>query len=179
MDHLWSPWRLEYVVGAKPKTGCVFCTAARPLDHQSPTRDQQSAADPLVLFQGSTCYVILNLYPYNNGHLMVVPYKHVDTLTGLDTTELHELADLTQRSEAALREAYRLEGINMGVNLGKVAGAGVVEHIHVHLVPRWLGDTNFMPVIGQTRVLPEELGATAARLRPIFERLAVNRRAAP
>jgi ATP adenylyltransferase len=128
----------------------------------------------LVLFQGTHCYVVLNLYPYNNGHLMVVPYKHVDTLTGLDAAELHELADLTQRSEAALREAYRLEGINMGVNLGKVAGAGVVEHIHLHLVPRWLGDTNFMPVIGQTRVLPEELGATAAKLRPIFQKLAVG-----
>ncbi len=187
MDHLWSPWRLEYIVGAKPKTGCVFCTAARPPitnsgDPQSnppsnPQSNLQSAiadlqCDPLVLFQGSHCYVILNLYPYNNGHLMVVPYKHVDTLTGLDPEELHELADLTQRSERALRQAYNLEGINMGVNLGKVAGAGIVEHIHVHLVPRWLGDTNFMPVIGQTRVLPEELGATAARLRPIFEQLA-------
>lgn len=163
MDHLWSPWRLEYVVGAKPKTGCVFCTAARP-----PAESHQP--DPLVLHQGRHCYVILNLYPYNNGHLMVVPYKHTDTLTGLDADELHEVADLTRLSEAVLREGYRLEGINMGVNLGRVAGAGIVEHIHVHLVPRWLGDTNFMPVIGQTRVLPEELGATAERLRPIFER---------
>src|SRR5215213_8035412 len=179
MDHLWSPWRLEYVVGAKPKTGCVFCKAARPpiANSPDPKSNQQSAitdlqCDPLVLFQGSHAYVILNLYPYNNGHLMVVPYKHTDTLTGLTPEELHEVADLMQRSEAALREGYRLEGINMGVNLGKVAGAGIVEHIHVHLVPRWLGDTNFMPVIGQTRVLPEELSATAARLRPIFERLA-------
>jgi ATP adenylyltransferase len=169
MDHLWSPWRLEYVVGAKPKTGCVFCHAARPVS--LPPDPRPLTPDPLVLFQGTHCYVILNLYPYNNGHLMVVPYKHVDTLTGLDAAELHELADLTQRSEAVLREAYRLEGINMGVNLGKVAGAGIVEHIHIHVVPRWLGDTNFMPVIGQTRVLPEELGATANRLRPIFERL--------
>jgi ATP adenylyltransferase len=172
MDHLWSPWRLEYVVGAKPKTGCVFCHAARPV--ADPPDPSPLPPDPLVLYQGTHCYVVLNLYPYNNGHLMVVPYKHVDTLTGLDAAELHELADLTQRSEAALREAYRLEGINMGVNLGKVAGAGVVEHIHLHLVPRWLGDTNFMPVIGQTRVLPEELGATAAKLRPIFQKLAVG-----
>lgn len=165
MDHLWSPWRLEYVVGAKPKTGCVFCAAARP-------PAEAHAPDPLVLHQGRHCYVILNLYPYNNGHLMVVPYRHTDTLTGLDAAALHELAELTQLSEAALRQAYTLEGINMGVNLGRVAGAGIVEHIHLHLVPRWLGDTNFMPVIGQTRVLPEELGATAARLRPVFERLA-------
>jgi ATP adenylyltransferase len=178
MDHLWSPWRLEYVVGAKPKTGCVFCSAARPPVSSStiPQSDQQSAVsdlqcDPLVLHRGLHSYVILNLYPYNNGHLMVVPYKHTDTLTGLDADELHELADLTRLSEAVLREGYRLEGINMGVNLGKVAGAGIVEHIHVHLVPRWLGDTNFMPVIGQTRVLPEELGATASKLRPIFQRL--------
>ena len=170
MDHLWSPWRLEYVVGAKPKTGCVFCAAARlPSDPGSPIPDP--APDPLVLHRGSHCYVILNLYPYNNGHLMVVPYTHTDTLTGLGADELHEVADFIRLSEAVLRDGYRLEGINMGVNLGKVAGAGIVEHIHVHLVPRWLGDTNFMPVIGQTRVLPEELGATAARLRPIFERL--------
>jgi ATP adenylyltransferase len=169
MDHLWSPWRLEYVVGAKPKTGCVFCTAARPLA-------ESHEPDPLVLHQGRHAYVVLNLYPYNNGHLMVVPYKHTDTLTGLNADELHELAELTQLSEAALREGYRLEGINMGVNLGKVAGAGIVEHIHVHLVPRWLGDTNFMPVIGQTRVLPEELGATAARLRPIFQTLVAGSR---
>lgn len=160
MDHLWSPWRLQYVLSNKVETGCPFCEA--------PTLPEQQS---LIVFSGRTCYVILNLYPYNNGHLMVVPYKHTDTLTGLDADELHELADLTRLSEAALREGYRLEGINMGVNLGKVAGAGIVEHIHVHLVPRWLGDTNFMPVIGQTRVLPEELGATAAKLRPIFQKL--------
>jgi ATP adenylyltransferase len=159
MDHLWSPWRLSYVVGEKPETGCVFCRAV----HSDP--------DSLVLFKGTHAYVILNLYPYNNGHLMVVPYKHVDTLTGLEPAQLHELADLTQRSEIALREAYRLEGMNIGLNLGRVAGAGIVEHIHVHLVPRWLGDTNFMPVIGQTRVLPEDLASTAHRLRPIFQRL--------
>jgi ATP adenylyltransferase len=175
MDHLWSPWRLSYVLGEKPgekpgekapgvkiDSGCVFCNAVQP------------DPDPLVLFQGAHAYVILNLYPYNNGHLMVVPYKHVDTLTGLDQAALHELADLTQRSEIALREAYHLEGMNIGVNLGRVAGAGIVEHLHVHLVPRWLGDTNFMPIIGQTRVLPEDLASTAKRLRPIFQRLSAG-----
>lgn len=162
MDHLWSPWRLSYVVGEKP-AGCVFCRAPQP-DPGSPD------PDPLVLLQGTHCYVILNRYPYNNGHLMVVPYAHVDSLTGLGDAALHELAELTRRSEAALREAYRLEGINMGVNLGQVAGAGIVEHLHLHVVPRWLGDTNFMPVVGQTRVLPESLDATAVRLKPIFQR---------
>jgi ATP adenylyltransferase len=124
-----------------------------------------------MVFEGRTAYVILNKFPYNNGHLMVVPNRHVDSLTGLEPAELHELADLTRLSEAALREAYRLEGINIGINLGRPAGAGILEHIHVHLVPRWTGDSNFMTVIGATRVLPETLDATAQRLRPIFERL--------
>jgi ATP adenylyltransferase len=157
VDHLWSPWRLKYVTDAKPE-GCVFCKTARE-------------ADPLVVFHGELAYVILNLYPYNNGHLMVVPYRHQSTLAGLTREEMNEVGLLTQRCESALREAYRLEGINVGVNLGAPAGAGIIEHVHVHLVPRWNGDTNFMTVVGETRVLPEEIHATAARLRPIFERL--------
>jgi ATP adenylyltransferase len=126
----------------------------------------------LIVFQGRTAYVILNLYPYNNGHLLVVPYRHEPTLAGLTGQEMQEIGLLVQRGETVLREAYRLEGINVGVNLGRVAGAGIVEHVHVHMVPRWHGDTNFMTVVGQTRVLPEELASTAARLRPIFERVA-------
>ena len=163
MDHLWSPWRLEYVKASKPDTECVFCLALGP-----------GSADPLVLFQGRTAYVVLNRYPYNNGHLMVVPCRHVATLTGLTPEELLEVAVLTQRSEAALREAYEPGGINVGLNLGKPAGGGIHYHLHVHLVPRWIGDANFMTVVGETRVLAEELGATAERLRPIFERLATN-----
>jgi ATP adenylyltransferase len=124
-----------------------------------------------VLVTGTHCYVILNKFPYNNGHVMVVPKRHTDSMTGLETPELHELIELVRLSEAALRQAYPLEGMNMGVNLGRPGGAGIVEHIHVHLVPRWNGDTNFMTIVGQTRVLPEELGTTAARLRPIFEEL--------
>ena len=162
MDHLWSPWRLEYIIGTK-STGCVFCQpAAAPASHC------------LVLFQGALAYVILNLYPYNNGHLMVVPYRHESSLARLTGDEMNEVGLLTQWSEAALREAYRLDGINVGVNLGAAAGAGIEEHVHVHLVPRWKGDTNFMTVVGETRVLPEELQATAARLRPIFARLATD-----
>jgi ATP adenylyltransferase len=162
MQRLWSPWRLEYVTGdSKPATGCVFCEAPRP-----------PHPDSLIVFQGTTGYVILNKFPYNNGHLMVVPHRHVDSLAGLAPAELHELAALAQLSEAALREAYQPQGINMGINLGRPAGAGIVDHLHLHAVPRWTGDANFMTVIGETRVLPESLDATARRLRPIFERIA-------
>jgi ATP adenylyltransferase len=162
VDHLWSPWRLKYVTDAKP-SGCVFCLGARA-----------DAADPLVVFQGTLAYVVLNLYPYNNGHLMVVPHRHESTLARLTRDEMNEVGLLVQWCESALREAYQLEGINVGVNLGAAAGAGIIEHVHVHLVPRWNGDTNFMTVIGETRVLPEELRSTAARLRPIFDRLALT-----
>ena len=124
------------------------------------------------MFEGRTCYVILNLYPYNNGHLMVVPFRHVASLGALTPEELQEMAMLVQRTEAALLEAYQPQGINVGINLGKPAGAGILEHIHVHAVPRWAGDTNFMTVVGEMRVLPESLGDSAARLRPIFEKLA-------
>jgi ATP adenylyltransferase len=165
VDHLWSPWRLYYVTSDKPATGCVFC---QPRTDSDPGAER----DPLIVFEGSLAYVILNRYPYNNGHLMVVPYRHLATLVDLSTDELQEVALLTQRSEAALREAYKLQGINVGINLGTSAGAGIQGHLHVHLVPRWFGDTNFMTVVGETRVLPEDLAASASRLAPIFERLA-------
>ena len=139
----------------------MFCHASDP-----------SHPDSLLIFRGDLAYVVLNLYPYNNGHLMVVPYRHESTLAGLTREEMNEVGALTQLSERALREAYRLEGINVGVNLGAPAGAGIEEHVHLHLVPRWNGDTNFMTIVGQTRVLPEDIASTAARLRPIFERLA-------
>jgi len=149
----------------------VFCHAPNP---SNPDLSAVASAkvDPLVVHQGQLAYVILNLYPYNNGHLMVVPYRHESSLAGLTPEEMNEVGLLTQRCEVVLREAYKLEGINVGVNLGSAAGAGIEEHVHLHLVPRWNGDTNFMTVVGQTRVLPEDLRATAARLKPIFERLA-------
>ena len=127
-------------------------------------------ADPLVVHQGQLAYVILNLYPYNNGHLMVVPYRHKSTLASLTRYEMNEVGLLTQLGERALREAYKLEGINVGVNLGAPAGAGIEEHVHLHLVPRWNGDTNFMPVLGQTTVLPEALTEVAGRLREELQR---------
>jgi ATP adenylyltransferase len=141
-------------------TECIFCNAA---------------ADPaaeLVLFRGQHCFVILNLFPYNNGHLMVAPNRHIKTLAGLTAEERDELITLARWSEMALNEAYQPQGINVGINLGKAAGAGIEDHLHMHLVPRWAGDTNFMTAVADTRVLPESLQDTAVRLRPVFTRLA-------
>ena len=143
--------------GTSHDAGCVFCEAPG-----------HAETDSLIVHRGSTCYIILNLYPYNNGHLMVVPYRHVASLGGLTPDELQEMAQLTQRVEAVLIEAYQPQGINVGINLGKAAGAGILEHIHVHAVPRWAGDSNFMTVVGETRVLPEALATTAQRLRALF-----------
>jgi len=166
MERLWSPWRLAYVTGTdKPEPGCIFCSALERAD-----------GEPLVLYIGDTCFVILNLYPYNNGHLMVVPKRHVGNLAAATPAELAELMLLMQRAELALREAYAPHGLNVGINLGRPAGAGVLDHLHVHVVPRWNGDTNFMSVVGNVRVLPEELPQASARLRPIFERLSGDRR---
>jgi ATP adenylyltransferase len=160
VERLWSSWRLAYVSGSGEPAGCIFCDALA---------DDEAAT--LVLFRGATCFVILNLYPYNNGHLMVVPNRHVATLAEASPEELGELMRLTRAAEMALTEAYRAQGMNVGMNLGRPAGAGIADHMHIHVVPRWAGDTNFMSVVGGVRVLPEELGQTADRLRPIFERL--------
>ena len=159
MDYLWTPWRLSYVTGTADATGCVFCDAQ--------AGDQES----LIVFRGESCFVILNKYPYNNGHLMIVPNRHIGSLKDASEEELCELIGLTQRAEVALVEAYAPHGLNMGINIGKPAGAGVLDHVHLHVVPRWNGDTNYMTVVGETRVLPEELVVTAERLRPVFERL--------
>ena len=170
MDRLWSPWRLEYISRADRPEGCIYCLPAEAAAKAgADTRPPESAS--LVVFEGHTAYVILNLYPYNNGHLMVVPNRHVGSLAALTAEEMNEVGRLTQRCETALTEAYQPHGFNIGVNLGKPAGAGILDHVHVHVVPRWNGDTNFMTVVGDMRVLPESLGASAARLRPIFEQL--------
>ncbi len=164
LERLWTPWRLAYVTGEARSADCVFCTALATGD-----------ADPLIVYRGRSCFVILNLFPYNNGHLMVVPNRHMASLVDATPDELADLMELTRRSEIALREDYAPHGLNMGINLGKAAGAGVLDHLHLHVVPRWNGDTNFMTIVGTTRVLPEELPDAAARLRPIFERLAQAR----
>jgi ATP adenylyltransferase len=160
MERLWAPWRLAYVSSASGEpTGCIFCDTAAP------------GRDDLIVARGRLSFVILNLYPYNNGHLMVVPNRHVPNLASMEPEECAELMRFTRRSEIALNEAYKPQGINVGINLGRPAGAGIADHLHVHLVPRWSGDTNFMTVIGNVRVVPEALDATKAKLEPIFARL--------
>ena len=147
----------------KAAGGCVFCAEAAA-----------DLAESLVVHSGQRCYVVLNRFPYNNGHLMVVPIRHVASLGDLTPEELQEIAYLTQRVEAVLHRVYNPEGINVGINLGHAAGAGIRDHLHVHLVPRWRGDTNFITVLGTTRVLSEDLPATVARLRPVFAALAAQ-----
>ena len=163
MDRLWSPWRLQYVTSTGEARGCVFCEASAAGGEAS-----------LVVHRGRTCFVILNLFPYNSGHLMVVPNRHIATLSAATPEERCEMMDLTQLAEQALTDAYRPQGLNVGMNLGRSAGAGIVDHIHVHVVPRWSGDTNFMTVVGEVRVLPEDIGETAARLRTAFATLAAR-----
>jgi len=162
VERLWSPWRLAYVTGAgaDSSSGCIFCDTHQP------------GREDLILVRGRVSYVILNLYPYNNGHLMVAPSRHVATLEATTPEERDELMRFTRLAEIAVNEAYKPQGLNIGINLGRPAGAGVVDHLHVHVVPRWNGDTNFMTVVGDVRVLPEDLGATKKRLQPVFERLA-------
>ncbi len=145
---------------AQPVAGCIFCDALA-----------KGAGEPLVVARQAFAYIILNLYPYNSGHLMVVPNRHVASLAELREEELLDVTRLTQRAEMALTEVYRPQGLNVGSNIGKAAGAGIADHLHVHLVPRWAGDTNFMSVVGDVRVLPEEVPVSAARLKPVFERL--------
>lgn len=160
MERLWTPWRLAYVTAAsKGDPGCVFCAAAAP-----------GGDATLIVHRGVTCFVILNLYPYNNGHVMVVPQRHIGRLADLTAAELEELMRLTRAVEMALEERYHPHGFNMGLNLGKSAGAGVLDHLHMHIVPRWNGDTNFMTVVGETRVLPETLTETALQLAPLVAR---------
>ena len=164
--------------GSGADAGCIFCGAAAvgdPLDPVDAVDSVRRDADAdLVLIRGRVSFVILNRYPYNSGHLMVVPNRHVASLRAMTREELDELMGLTRHAEIALVEAYAPQGLNVGINLGRPAGAGIVDHLHMHLVPRWTGDTNFMSVVGNVRVLPEELGDAAKRLRPIFERLAIS-----
>lgn len=158
MQRLWAPWRLEYIRGPKPDE-CIFCS--------KPAMDDAAAA--LIIRRGEHCFAMLNAYPYNNGHVMVSPYRHVPSIEELDEEELLELMLLSQRTLAALRSAYGPEGFNIGINQGKIAGAGFDEHVHLHVVPRWGGDTNYMPVIGSTRVLPQSLDDSYAALTTAFE----------
>ena len=157
MDRLWSPWRYQYVSRAEPVAGCVFCN--KPLD------DDESA---LMLFRGTHNFVLLNLFPYTTGHLMVVPYEHVALLEELSEPAAIEMMQLTRVAVRKLRQVYHPEGLNLGMNQGACAGAGIAQHLHMHVLPRWTGDANFMTTIGETRVLPEDLSATWKRLAEAF-----------
>ncbi len=148
-QRLWAPWRLEYIQGLKSDE-CIFC--------ERPRLGDDAAA--YIVERGPRCFTMLNAYPYNNGHVMISPYEHVPSIEQLDPPTLTELMTLAQRSLAALRSAYAPDGFNMGINQGKIAGAGFDGHVHLHVVPRWGGDTNFMPVVGGARVLPESLGSS-------------------
>jgi ATP adenylyltransferase len=157
MKALWAPWRMEYIVGPKEQ-GCIFCTLP----------NQQKDRDNLILYRGKECYVIMNRYPYNNGHLMVVPYFHTSSFDGLTDDVLAEMNILTKRCVDCLKKAFNPEGFNVGINIGRAAGAGIEEHLHVHVVPRWGGDANFMTVVGELRVIVEHIMVTYDKLFPVF-----------
>jgi ATP adenylyltransferase len=162
MQHLWAPWRMEFIKGPKP-SGCFFCEAA--------AADPSDDADHLVLARSDLALVILNRYPYNNGHLMVAPKAHLANLEDLPPATAHDVIALTQRSLRVLRQVLAPQGFNLGINAGKIAGAGVADHVHQHVVPRWDGDTNFMPVTADTKVLAESLAVSYQELRAGFDRL--------
>lgn len=161
LQRLWAPWRFGYIAGGERIEGCPFCVI--------PSRDPQRDAESLILYRGAHAYVIFNAYPYNPGHLMVVPYAHVANLEELDDVVSAEVWELGRRSVAALRARLGAQGINLGMNLGRAGGAGIAEHLHLHAVPRWIGDTNFISVVGAARVLPRALEETYADLKPGFE----------
>lgn len=155
MERIFTPWRSTYVTVADAAEGCFLCEKPRE------DADEQN----LIVARAERVYAVLNLYPYNTGHVLVAPYQHVADLTALDPSTIGEMMHLTQRLVAALREEYRPDAFNVGMNLGRPAGAGVPDHLHLHIVPRWTGDTNFMPVLADTKVLPESLEQTYARVR--------------
>jgi ATP adenylyltransferase len=158
MDRLWSPWRYQYVSQTSGSTGCIFCQKSA----------EQKDEENLLIARASHNFVLLNLFPYSNGHLMIAPYAHVATLEDCPREALYEMIELAQKAEAVLRRLYRAAGMNLGLNIGECAGAGVAGHLHLHVVPRWPGDANFMTTLGETRVLPEDLATTWQRLREVW-----------
>ena len=158
MNHLWSPWRMTYIENSKKEEGCVFCNAQAKADGE----------ENLIAFRGRNAYVILNRFPYTSGHLMVIPFVHVSNLEDLDLDTRSEMMELTSRCTTELRKIYKPQGFNVGINMGEAAGAGVLGHVHIHIVPRWAGDTNFMSAVGETRVLPEALEDTFRRVHKAF-----------
>jgi ATP adenylyltransferase len=158
MDYLWTPWRYAYITGTKEDRECVFC------DSHTQGDDRKT----WIVHRGTHCYICLNAFPYTSGHVMVIPYEHLDELQKLPRDAAREMMDLSQRTETVLRNLYHPEGINLGMNIGAAAGAGVAGHIHMHVLPRWVADANFMTVVGETRILPESLEITWERMRKAF-----------
>jgi ATP adenylyltransferase len=159
MDYLWTPWRYRYIADAAKDEGCVFCASLALKDDSA----------SLIVFRGAKNFVILNRYPYTSGHVMIVPYVHSADLQATDAETLAEMMVLAQRVQGALEKTYHPQGYNLGMNLGRAAGAGVTGHLHVHVLPRWSGDSNFMTVVAETRVEPEDLSTTYERLRKALE----------
>jgi ATP adenylyltransferase len=160
MDYIFTPWRYAYITSADHAPSCIFCDRA-PSAEANLSDDERN----VVVHRGEHCFVIVNAFPYTSGHVMIVPYAHLDRLDLLPAAAATEMMALAQRLETVLRKLYRPDGINLGMNIGKAAGAGVAGHIHMHVLPRWVADANFMSVIGETRVLPESIFVTAQRIR--------------
>ncbi|MCF6175555.1 MAG: HIT domain-containing protein [Victivallaceae bacterium] len=156
---LWAPWRIEFIRSEKDST-CFLC--------DNPVVNPGSQEEELIVFRGETCFIILNRYPYNSGHLLIAPYRHIGDIAELPTTELHEIMDLTVLAKQVLSQTMNPDAFNAGLNLGVASGAGIADHVHMHIVPRWTGDTNFISVIDDVRVVPEALTVTAELLRLAF-----------
>jgi ATP adenylyltransferase len=161
MDRLWAPWRMKYILNSKKPAGCILCEEAKKND------DRKN----YILYRGRHSFVIMNIYPYNNGHLLIVPFTHESEVDRLPEAELADLMKMTQASVTILKQAMHPDGFNIGINIGKTAGAGIPEHLHVQIVPRWTGDSSYITVFDDTRVMPELLDGTYDKLRPYFEKL--------
>ena len=164
MKRLWAPWRIEYILDEKKHDVCLFCEISGK-SGKNRIDDKKN----LIIYRGKYCFVMLNKYPYNNGHLMVVPFYHTSSFEGLSDKVLFDLIKTVKRSVDILKKAMNPDGFNLGLNFGKVAGAGMESHMHIHIVPRWTGDTDSMPIIAETRVMPEHIQKTYNKIRKVFK----------
>ena len=155
MKRIFTPWRMKYINSKKKENDCIFCDVI----------EQKDDVSNLIIHRGIKAIVILNRYPYTSGHLMVIPYQHSETLSDLDIETRTEIMELVNKASEVVKGVYKPEGFNIGINMGSAAGAGIADHIHIHIVPRWIGDTNFIPVVGDTRLIPEELNTTYKRIK--------------
>jgi ATP adenylyltransferase len=163
MDYLWTPWRYQYVSTAHQPAGCIFCELPKLGDD----------VKARIVYRGKSCYIVLNAFPYTPGHVMIVPFEHLDELQKLPAATAQEMIGLAQVMERVLRQLYTPDGINLGMNIGKAAGAGVAGHVHMHELPRWIADANFVSVVGETRILPETLDVTYARIRGALDGVSI------